>query len=77
MTDSTLLRQTPDAGDADGLARLRAEDPSLAGRPYQWGAACRIGPCPPIGYLAQARFNGYADPAGHAAGIALLNGSAV
>ena len=50
-----------DNGDAEALKRLLRDNPSLVRQTIQWGPQrCKIGPCAPVQYLAQARFNAYA-----------------
>lgn len=59
MSKSAILRSVLDEGDLVELSRLLAEDSAIAGRTHAWGFPCQIGPCQPISYLAQARFNGF------------------
>lgn len=54
-----MLRRALDEGDLAELSRLLVEDSTIAGRTHAWGFPCQIGPCQPISYLAQARFNGF------------------
>jgi len=58
MTDANILRRALDEGEASELSRLLEADTGLASREFDWGG-CAIGPCAPISYLAQARFNGF------------------
>lgn len=59
MSNSVILRRALDEGDLTELSRLLSEDPTAAERTHAWGFPCQIGPCQPISYLAQARFNGF------------------
>lgn len=59
MSNAVILRRALDEGDLAELSRLLNEDSAIAGRTHTWGLPCRIGPCQPISYLAQARFNGF------------------
>lgn len=59
MSNSVILRRALDEGDLAALSRLITEDLTIAGRTHAWGVPCQIGPCQPISYLAQARFNGF------------------
>ncbi len=59
MSKSLILRRALDEGDLAEISRLLNEDSAIAGRTHTWEIPCRIGPCQPISYLAQARFNGF------------------
>lgn len=55
---SNQLRTAIVAGDLDELSLLLGQNESMARQVHSWGADCAIGPCQPISFLAQARFNG-------------------
>ena len=79
MVSSVDLCDALDNGDATWLERLIAADPELPRRRFTWGARCGIGPCQPLGYLAQARFNGFVkhDKSGELAHLLLTAGALV
>jgi ankyrin repeat protein len=56
---SNQLRSALIAGDLDALSLLLGQNESIARQVHTWGADCIIGPCQPISFLAQARFNGF------------------
>ena len=66
MAQASILRKALGEGDLAALARLLAEDSTIAWQRQSWGPPYGIGPCQPIAYLAQARFNGFVTH-GHAA----------
>lgn len=59
MVSGKDLRSALDDGDVGKLERLISVDGQIPGRKFTWGLFCAIGPCQPLGYLAQARFNGF------------------
>ncbi len=56
---SNQLRSALVAGDLDELSLLLGQNESLARQVHSWGTDSPIGPCQPIAFLAQARFNGF------------------
>ena len=79
MVSAVDLRSALDNGDAPWLERLIAVDPELPRRRFTWGVRCGIGPCQPLGYLAQARFNGFVnhDKSGELTHLLLTAGALV
>ncbi len=54
----TDLEMALKEGLLEVLSEILRRDPALARQRQAWRHACHIGACQPIGYLAQARFNG-------------------
>ena len=53
------LREAMDGGEVRALEGLLAKAPALPRQAISWGQNCSIGPCQPLSYVAQARFNGF------------------
>ena len=59
MTHWDELRKAINAGELQALRAILEKDPGLPRQTLSWGQNCRIGPCQPLSYVAQARFNGF------------------
>ena len=79
MTNWADLRKAIDAGEVQALRKLLEKDPALARQTIVWGQNCSIGPCQPLSYVAQARFNGFVqhDNAGDVARVLVAAGAPI
>lgn len=78
-TTGEELRRALDRGELDSLQQWLSADSEIPRRKFSWGPFCAIGPCLPIAYLAQARFNGFTrhDRSGDLARLLLHAGAPV
>ena len=79
MTHWDELRKAINAGELQALRVILEKDPGLPRQTLSWGQNCRIGPCQPLSYVAQARFNGFVqhDLTGKIASILIAAGAPV
>ena len=78
MLSARALMEILNNGAIESLERQLVEWPDLPRTRFVW-ETCAIGPCPPLGYLAQARFNGLIrhDRSGELAELLLARGAPV